>query len=1122
MTTRTPQMTVADTAPVGPLVGDLWWNSANGIEYVWYDDGDSSQWVATNPYVHTTGPSTAIEVGVTQILNGIAGNLLAVGVSGSLALAATVGTGDIVRNNGATLVNPIISTIINTGTLTLPTTTDTLVGRNTIDTLTNKSISGASNTLTNIPNSALTYSSVSINGTSVSLGGAITVTAAASGVTAGVTTVSGATTKDVLFNNAGVLDSYTPINEVTYQDVTSIYMGVPAVLATFGLNAQAVTGGTGVNTDIATYVKNPYTTEALWAGSPLGYAVIDDNYRAFDYTNNFALISRNPLRLDPVDNVENRVDLGPQVFLQRIVPNIQNNSYLASLHWQMSGSNMTATLGTDPFATASGTRDVQVTMTNHQIQAGAYVWFATSVSGGGVTFGGSSDDNSDYGNTHGSYKVQQVLDANRFTIKVADTASSSVNFGGSGKTMLYRAFGTESTDPFELQAGSHIVYVTHANHQLQAGNYVFWSGGSTIGGTGIKMAGNHFVRTIIDANTYTVWLDEIQDGAASSPANITGGGTPSYWHGGSSVDMNAIVMVGQVISGERANPQFQLNLGLGSPPNYGDGNHQQWHWTTTGYYYTGRSNPTDGGIDVYSLKSDTLAVGGARYTSGPITATGSISGTTLTLTGVSQTNVGVGMSVVGTGIATGTKIVMFLSGVSGGDGTYQVNTSQTVSSTTVTIQGYAEATVVGRLAVTTNPVAGAYYDTADVNVFNDTSSGAQLILRGNYGAGPITSAYLQYSNDVGDQERVDALNNSLQSFGPGLRGAYTAVNYGAYALMTGYQAPNTPKVWLYLSGIIDGADEGKIGIGLNNTSPISPLTILGAAGGLNSNWALSQLTIWGTDTNQRLAIGYDTTNEQGVIQAGKNGDGYKLLNLNPLGGGIQFGVATGTTLALGGATIGSNVLAMTGTTALFKATNDASNLTFSMYRSSADYGLVFTQAGTTGHSNINAVGSGAQLLLQSAGSTAITLNGTKATFGGTINFASTDISAVAGTGSMTLGLGDERASTSVTCVPASGSFTTVTATARYKVANKICHMNVQVTATNIGTATGAYYYFDMPGGILAKSNFSGSGGDNNTGYPLFPSGRANSARIYVSRADFATFPAASGTTQWLEFSFEVA
>ena len=42
-----------------------------------------------------------------------------------------------------TITAPVISTIVNTGTLSLPTTTDTLVGRSTTDTLTNKTLSAA-------------------------------------------------------------------------------------------------------------------------------------------------------------------------------------------------------------------------------------------------------------------------------------------------------------------------------------------------------------------------------------------------------------------------------------------------------------------------------------------------------------------------------------------------------------------------------------------------------------------------------------------------------------------------------------------------------------------------------------------------------------------------------------------------------------------------------------------------------------------------------------------------------------------------------------------------------------------------------------------------------------------
>ena len=42
-------------------------------------------------------------------------------------------------------------------------------------TLTNKTINGANNTLTNIPNNALTNSSITVNGSAVSLGGSVTI-----------------------------------------------------------------------------------------------------------------------------------------------------------------------------------------------------------------------------------------------------------------------------------------------------------------------------------------------------------------------------------------------------------------------------------------------------------------------------------------------------------------------------------------------------------------------------------------------------------------------------------------------------------------------------------------------------------------------------------------------------------------------------------------------------------------------------------------------------------------------------------------------------------------------------------------------------------------------------------
>ena len=101
-----------------------------------------------------------------------------------------------------TITFPVISSISNTGTITLPTTTDTLVGRTTTDTLQNKSLSGSQNTFSNIPISALTGGPLS-----VALGGsgAATFTAGylkASGTTA-FTTVSSIPGADISGNITG-------------------------------------------------------------------------------------------------------------------------------------------------------------------------------------------------------------------------------------------------------------------------------------------------------------------------------------------------------------------------------------------------------------------------------------------------------------------------------------------------------------------------------------------------------------------------------------------------------------------------------------------------------------------------------------------------------------------------------------------------------------------------------------------------------------------------------------------------------------------------------------------------------------------------------------------------------
>ena len=89
-----------------------------------------------------------------------------------------------------------------------------------------------------------------------------------------------------------------------------------------------------------------------------------------------------------------------------------------------------------------------------------------------------------------------------------------------------------------------------------------------------------------------------------------------------------------------------------------------------------------------------ITPGQIQYTIGPggtigANFTGSISGNVLTVTGITQGALALGQTLAGTGITNGTTITAFGSGAGGNvndNGTYTVNISQTVSSTS--INGY--------------------------------------------------------------------------------------------------------------------------------------------------------------------------------------------------------------------------------------------------------------------------------------------------------------------------------------------------------------------------------------------------------------------------------------------------
>ena len=87
------------------------------------------------------------ETGVAVITSGLAQFAATTSEELRGILTDETGTGSAVFATSPTLTTPVIAQIVNTGTISLPTSTDTLVGKDTTDTLTNKTLSSPTNTI---------------------------------------------------------------------------------------------------------------------------------------------------------------------------------------------------------------------------------------------------------------------------------------------------------------------------------------------------------------------------------------------------------------------------------------------------------------------------------------------------------------------------------------------------------------------------------------------------------------------------------------------------------------------------------------------------------------------------------------------------------------------------------------------------------------------------------------------------------------------------------------------------------------------------------------------------------------------------------------------------------------
>jgi hypothetical protein len=255
-----------DVAATNIPEGSIRWDSSsnNWKKYVsgnWNTQLTAAYSININGTVGATTPATGAFT--TLSTSGVA----SLGASSTVGNVAIVGVSGAQTLTNKTLTAPVISTITNTGTITLPTSTTTLVGTDTTDTLTNKTLTtpkfengGAIHAISGLSSEAvLTFGATQGSGSNIKI------TNGALGVAPIISAVG--TFNNINLNLVGKGTGTVTINGVTAVDISTAQTLTNKTIGTgssyAGSTITVANGGTGATTFTAGALLKGAGTNAI-------------------------------------------------------------------------------------------------------------------------------------------------------------------------------------------------------------------------------------------------------------------------------------------------------------------------------------------------------------------------------------------------------------------------------------------------------------------------------------------------------------------------------------------------------------------------------------------------------------------------------------------------------------------------------------------------------------------------------------------------------------------------------------------------------------------------------------------------------------------------------------------